>query len=88
MSCILVSDPAAQLLRTVFEQLERHLCGQLQGRVSGFRILARGDGVVLQGRATSFHAKQVAQHAVMESLSVPILANEIEVSDTVVDWDD
>jgi hypothetical protein len=36
--------------------------------------------VVLQGRASTYHAKQLAQHAAMEILGQPIVANDIEVS--------
>jgi hypothetical protein len=42
--------------------------------------LLREDGFVLQGRAPTYYAKQLAQHAVMEASDVPIKANEIEVS--------
>jgi len=34
---------------------------------------------VLQGRTRTYHAKQLAQHAVMEITELPILANEIRV---------
>jgi hypothetical protein len=37
-------------------------------------------GLILRGRAKNYHAKQLAQHAVMETSRVRILANEIEVS--------
>jgi hypothetical protein len=33
----------------------------------------------LQGRVFSYYAKQLAQHAVMQVLDVPIQANQIEV---------
>jgi hypothetical protein len=33
----------------------------------------------LQGRASTYHAKQLAQHATMELVQLPILANDIEV---------
>lgn len=36
-------------------------------------------GLILRGRAATYHVKQLAQHAVMERARVPILANEIEV---------
>jgi hypothetical protein len=43
------------------------------------------DGVVLHGIAGSYYVKQMAQHAVMEHLSLPIVANEIEVITTQSD---
>jgi CheY-like chemotaxis protein len=53
---------------------------QLSGRLRDFRLRRRGAGVVLTGRAGSYHAKQLAQHAVMRGTALPILGNEIEVS--------
>jgi len=38
------------------------------------------EGLVLRGRAQTYYAKQLAQHAVVEAAGLPILANEIEVS--------
>jgi hypothetical protein len=51
----------------------------LHGRVRHFRLAARGDGLVLTGHARTYHAKQLAQHAVMEATPLPIVANEIDV---------
>lgn len=70
------------------EQLERTLRHQLNGRISNFCLVKSVGGVVLQGGARSFYAKQVAQHAVMEALELPIIANDIEVADTLVDDED
>lgn len=70
------------------EQLERTLRDQLNGRVRNFRLIQRVGGVVLQGWATSYYAKQVAQHAVMAAIALPIVANNIEVAETLVDDDD
>jgi hypothetical protein len=44
------------------------------------RVLVRHDGVILQGRTSTYHAKQLAQHAAMELGDVRILSNEIEVA--------
>jgi hypothetical protein len=35
--------------------------------------------LVLRGHAHTYHAKQLAQHAVMEASSLPIRSNELEV---------
>jgi hypothetical protein len=52
----------------------------LGGRVRDFRLeLCDGRGLVLRGRAPTYYAKQVAQHAVMAASRLPIAANEIEV---------
>jgi hypothetical protein len=52
---------------------------RIGNRVRDLRVVIRHDGVVLQGRTSTYHAKQLAQHAAMELLSLPILANDIEV---------
>ena len=52
----------------------------LGGRVRDFQVYGSEGGVVLRGRATTYHAKQLAQQAVIEAISSPIRANEILVS--------
>jgi hypothetical protein len=61
------------------DYLESMLLRRLGSRVRGLRILLRGNGVILQGRTATYHAKQMAQHIMMELLPLPILANDIEV---------
>jgi hypothetical protein len=71
------SDTAtSESLARIEEQVR---CG-LSGRVRDFRLDVRDDGLVLRGHAHTYYAKQLAQHAVMQISSLPILANEIEVS--------
>jgi hypothetical protein len=60
-------------------QLEVRLQGKLAGRVRDLRLLVKNRGLVLQGFAHTYHAKQLAQHAVMTESNFPIVANEIEV---------
>jgi hypothetical protein len=59
--------------------IETHLRIRLGSRVRQLRVMCRNDGIVLCGSAGTYHAKQLAQHLVMEMTDVPILANEIEV---------
>lgn len=61
------------------EQLELHLQRRLGGRVRDLRVIVRDEGVILQGRAGTYFAKQLAQHAVMELADVPVLSNDIDV---------
>ena len=61
------------------ERLEILLQRRLGNRIRDLRVLIRPGGVILQGRAQTYHAKQLAQHAVMELASLPILANDIDV---------
>ena len=63
----------------LFEQLETLVMSRLGGRVRDFRVVIREDGLILQGRAPTYHAKQLAQHAAMEVGHLPVLANDIEV---------
>jgi CheY-like chemotaxis protein len=50
-------------------------------RVRDLRLEVGGSGVILRGRASSYHAKQLAQHAILTVTDLPLLANEIEVDD-------
>lgn len=61
------------------EQLAMSVQCQLAGRVSDLRLLRTDKGLVLQGRAHSYYAKQLAQQAVMKATEIPLLANDIEV---------
>jgi len=62
------------------ECLESLLQRRLAGRVRDLRVDVRPNGLVLHGRAATYHAKQIAQQVVMEMVPVPLLANDIEVS--------
>ena len=57
--------------------IERHLLGRI--RLRRFRVLVQEQGLILQGCAPTYYAKQLAQHVAMKISGLPILANEIEV---------
>lgn len=59
--------------------LEEGVRSRLGRRISDFRIVIQDQGIVLRGRAPSYYAKQLAQHAVMRATDLVILANEITV---------
>jgi hypothetical protein len=61
-------------------ELEQHIQSRLNGRVRNFRLSIHPEGLVLEGQTHTYHAKQLAQHAVMKAFDFPIIANEIEVS--------
>lgn len=61
------------------EQIETLLQRRLGNRIRDLRVAVRTGGIVLQGRTATYHAKQLAQHAVMELTELPILSNDIEV---------
>jgi hypothetical protein len=60
-------------------ELEVQLQRKLRGQVHDLRVLQRGSGLALQGYAYTYYAKQLAQHALMEATSCPLLSNEIQV---------
>jgi hypothetical protein len=65
---------------SALDQIETHVQSRLGGQLRGFCLALQGDGLILRGHCHTYYAKQLAQHAVMEVSSLPILANEIEVS--------
>jgi hypothetical protein len=80
-----MNDPTAEALNVLegapeVDQLEAHVQSRLNGRVRDLRLLVRGSGLILQGHAHTYYAKQLAQQAVREATALPILANDIEVS--------
>jgi hypothetical protein len=62
-----------------FARLEASVKERLQGLVRHFRLLRSGDGLIMEGRAPSYYAKQLAQHAVMKVTALRIVANQIRV---------
>lgn len=66
-------------LKESVAEIEAHVAGRLCGRVRNLRLALHDGGLVLKGLAQTYHAKQLAQHAVMEATDLPIVANEIEV---------
>jgi hypothetical protein len=75
MSAVTLSVPS----QIEEERLEGLMQSRLGNRVRNLRVRVLADGLVLQGRTTTYHAKQLAQHAAMELAPTPILANDIEV---------
>jgi hypothetical protein len=60
-------------------QLEAQLQELFLGRVGNFRLAIEGAGLVLRGYARTYYSKQLAQHAVLQTARLPIVANEIKV---------
>ncbi len=59
--------------------LETLVQRRLGARVRKLRVIIQHNGVVLQGLASTYYAKQLAQHAAMDLADLPIVANDIEV---------
>lgn len=62
------------------ERLERNVRRRLGANVRNFRLAVRANGLILLGHASTYYAKQLAQHAIMATTQLPIAANEIEVA--------
>ena len=71
------TDPATS---ETLARIEEHVRCRLTGLLRDFQLVFRDNGLVLRGRVQTYYAKQLAQHAVMEASSLPIRANECEVS--------
>lgn len=61
------------------DQLESLMLRRLGNRIRGLQVQVYAGGLILRGRAATYHAKQLAQHAAMELSTLPIIANDIEV---------
>ena len=66
-------------LNLSLEQAEALLRQRLRGRVWELRVVGREGGVILQGHAFNYHAKQLGQHIAMQDLQLTVVANEIEI---------
>jgi hypothetical protein len=66
-------------MATDLAEVADHVRLRLNGRMLDFRLSVRDDGLVLQGHAPTYYAKQLAQEAVKEITTIPIRANDIEV---------
>jgi hypothetical protein len=76
---VMNATAVAEARKASAEHLELKVKRRLGSRVRDLRVIVRRDGVILTGRASTYHAKQLAQHAAMELGALPILANDIEV---------
>ena len=69
--------PHSRELDRVTETVNR----ELAGRIRGFSVRLRDQGLVLEGRTRSYYAKQLAQHAVMKVTKLSIHRNDIVVAE-------
>ena len=75
MTLQVIAEPISTREETLESLIER----RLGNRIRDVRVVVKASGLVLRGRAATYHAKQLAQHAAMELATMPILSNEIEV---------
>jgi hypothetical protein len=76
----LTAELRAEVPEAALERLETQVRHRLVGRVRDLRLRACDGGLVLDGRAPTYYAKQLAQHAVMQATDLPIRANDIQVA--------
>jgi hypothetical protein len=74
--------PPDLLTPETLAELEGLICRRLGSRLRSFRLSIREAGLVLSGNTRSHHARQLAQHALMDITWAPIRANEIEVRES------
>lgn len=63
------------------ERLEGYIERRASGRIRDLHVVWSEDRIILQGRSRTYHAKQLAQQAVLDVTDgYPLLTNQIEVS--------
>ena len=68
--------------RSVDEAIRDSVMTRTGRRVNGLIVVVRGETVVLSGKTSSFHIKQLAQHGARDVLPDAPLSNEIVVEST------
>jgi hypothetical protein len=62
------------------ERIEGYIERKACGRIRDLHVVCSGDLIILQGRSRTYHAKQLAQEAVLDLTDGrPVLANQIVV---------
>ena len=76
------SDPRRPAARDdLAERLEVHIARRACGQIRDLHVVCSDDLIILRGRARTYHAKQLAQEAVVDLTGgQPALANQIVVS--------
>jgi osmotically-inducible protein OsmY len=80
---LLVTASGRQAMSSISipEEKVEQIRAMLRGRVRDLRVSPREGAVLLVGKASSYYAKQLAQHHVVKLLGVTVVVNEIEVQD-------
>lgn len=65
-------------------RLQSTLQRQLRGKVHNLRLEVSDEGLILLGHAHSYYTKQLAQSYVMDGAGMDLAANEITVSQPLV----
>lgn len=79
MTAAQIETQTAPLSDGALEEIELRLQHQLRGRVRNLRLYHGDHGLILHGHASTYYAKQLAQHALLGATSLPLVSNEIQV---------
>lgn len=74
-----VESPRTECPTSYEEHLENLMQRRLGNRIRNLEVRVTEGGLILRGRVATYHAKQLAQHAIMELCDRSILTNDIEV---------
>jgi len=62
------------------QRLEGCIVQRVCGRIRDLHVVCSDDSILIQGRSRTYHAKQLAQQAVLDLTDgFPLLTNQIEV---------
>ncbi len=62
------------------ERIEGHIERRASGRIRDLHVVCSDESIILQGRSRTYHAKQLAQQAVLDFTDgSPLLTNQIVV---------
>jgi hypothetical protein len=62
------------------ERIEGYIERRASGRIRDLHVVCSDDAIILQGRSRTYHAKQLAQQAVLDLTDgYPMLTNQIVV---------
>jgi hypothetical protein len=69
-----------QSTRDLAERLEGYIEQRASGRIRDLHVVCSDEGIILQGRSRTYHAKQLAQQAVLDLTDgQTLLTNQIVV---------
>jgi BON domain len=71
--------PAVDCQPPVYSQVEAAIGRRCGWDVRDLQVEVRHGFIILRGRATTFYAKQLAQHSAMAATGLGVLANLIHV---------
>lgn len=74
-----LNRPNQSITEGFIDQLVARLQCRLGRQLRDFHVQVQKNGLVLQGRASTYYAKQIAQQVAIEMSSLPVFANDIDV---------